>query len=65
MNTTELACSVLLPVEEVDIWMKHLETVAENSKKGAEKAATRRAKQQHEEQSSNMKSKATVDAQRK
>jgi len=51
VNTTELACSVLLPVEEVDIWMKHLETVAENSKKGAEKAATRRAKQQHEEQS--------------
>ena len=44
-----LAKSVLLPEEEVKIWVDHLETVAANRKRGAAKAAaTRRArKQQH------------------
>ena len=36
---TDLARNVLLPVEEADIWLKHLETVAENRKRGAKRAA--------------------------
>ena len=40
-----LAKQVLLPTEEVNIWLKHLQTVSNNRKKGAQKAVqTRRAK---------------------
>ena len=39
VNVTDLACSTLLPVEEVNIWIDHLTTVAENRKKGSQKAA--------------------------
>ena len=36
---------MLLPTEEVNIWLKHLQTVSSNRKKGAQKAVqTRRAK---------------------
>ena len=45
INVTDLASSTLLPVEEVNIWINHLQTVAENRKKGSQKASkTRRAK---------------------
>ena len=37
VNVTELACSTLLPVEEVNIWIDHLTTLAENRKKGLRK----------------------------
>ena len=40
-----LARRVLLPVEDVKIWLQHLKTVSENRRKGAQKAAeTRRLK---------------------
>ena len=43
-DLTELAQKVLLPVDEVQIWVAHLETVDANRKRGAQKAvATRRA----------------------
>ena len=42
-----LAKETLLPTEEVTLWLEHLKLVAENRKRGAEKAAqTRRAKKQ-------------------
>ena len=42
-----LARSVLLPVQDVKLWVEHLETVAKNRKRGAAKAAaTRKAKRQ-------------------
>ena len=42
----ELAKEVLLPSNEVNMWIEHLKAVAENRKKGAAKAAkTRRANQ--------------------
>lgn len=41
------AKAVLLPTEEVGFWIDHLNTVAENRRRGAAKAAeTRRRKQQ-------------------
>ena len=44
-NVEELARKVLLPTEEVQVWLQHLETVATNRKRGAEKGAqTRRQK---------------------
>jgi hypothetical protein len=47
----EIAKQVLLPTEEVNIWLKHLETVSNNRKKGAQKAAqTRKAKSTSTEQ---------------
>ena len=47
----EIAKKVLLPTEEVNIWLKHLETVSNNRKKGAQKAAqTRKAKTTSTEQ---------------
>ena len=50
----QLAKQVLLPTEEVNIWLKHLETVSNNRKKGAQKAAqTRRAKATPAEQEPN------------
>jgi hypothetical protein len=40
-----LASKVLLPVEDVKVWLRHLMTVSENRKRGAQKAAeTRRLK---------------------
>ena len=49
-----LARKVLLPVEDVKIWLRHLTTVSENRKKGAQKATeTRRLKKaSHHTQSS-------------
>ena len=47
----EITKKVLLPTEEVNIWLKHLETVTKNRKKGAQKAAeTRKAKTTSTEQ---------------
>lgn len=44
-NVEELAREVLLPTEEVQLWIQHLKTVASNRKLGAEKGAkTRRQK---------------------
>ena len=41
----DVARQVLLPKEEVNIWLTHLRTVSENRRKGAQKAAeTRRSK---------------------
>ena len=37
VKVTDLACSTLLPVEEVNIWIDHLKTVAENRKRGLKK----------------------------
>ena len=51
-DVTNLASSTLLPVEEVNIWINHLQTVTENRKKGSKKASrTRRAKQHIENDS--------------
>ena len=41
-DITELARVVMLPDEEVDIWLKHLRTVSDNCKHGASKAAESR-----------------------
>ena len=41
-NVEELAQKVLLPTEEVKLWLEHLETVAANRKRGAEKGALTR-----------------------
>ena len=47
---SELAKSVLLSVEDVKLWVEHLQVVARNRKRGAAKAAaTRRAKKQQVE----------------
>ena len=44
-NIENLARKVLLPVEDVKVWLRHLMIVSENRKKGAQKAAmTRRLK---------------------
>ena len=44
-DVEELAKKVLLPTEEVQLWIRHLETVASNRRRGAEKGAkTRREK---------------------
>ena len=44
-EVTELAKRVLLPVSEVQIWLKHLQEVQHNRKRGAAQAAiTRKAK---------------------
>ena len=44
-NVEELARKVLLPTEEVQLWIQHLETVASNRRRGASKGAkTRRQK---------------------
>ena len=44
-DVERLARRVLLPVEDVKIWLQHLKTVSENRRKGAQKAAeTRRLK---------------------
>ncbi len=41
----DLSMKVMLPVEEIKIWLDHLHTIRENRKKGALKAAeTRRRK---------------------
>ena len=42
LDVTELARVVMLPEEEVDIWLKHLQTVSDNRKRGASKAAETR-----------------------
>lgn len=52
-----LARKVLLPVEDVKVWLRHLMIVSENRKKGAQKAAmTRRLKRdsQHAQRSSEL-----------
>ena len=43
-----LARKVLLPTEEVRCYVKHLETVQENRKKGASKAAETRARKKQQ-----------------
>ena len=40
---------ILLPKEEVHIWLKHLQTVAENRKQDANKAAKTRRQQAQQE----------------
>ena len=46
----EMAKKCLLPVHEVEMWLEHLSTIAENRKRGALKAAeTRRRKKQEKE----------------
>ena len=42
-----LAKSVLLPVDEVQMWLSHLEEVQKNRKRGAAKAAATRKAKQH------------------
>ena len=44
IDVDKLAKQVMLPVEEVRLWLDHLETVSTNRKKGAEKAAETRRK---------------------
>lgn len=41
-DITEFARVVMLPEEEVDIWLKHVQTVSDNRKRGASKAAETR-----------------------
>ena len=43
-NITELAGQCCLSVEEVKIWIQHLKTIAENRRRGAEKAKQTRLK---------------------
>ena len=44
LQVEEVAKTVLLPPEEVSMWLKHLQTIKENRKKGAIKAAKTRMK---------------------
>ncbi len=41
---TDLSKKVMLPIEEVNMWLDHLQTIRENRKKGALKAAETRRK---------------------
>ena len=45
-DITDLAHRTLLPAEEINMWIKHLETVTENRKRGAKRAAAMRKGQQ-------------------
>ena len=54
-DVEELARKVLLPPEEVELWIEHLRTVASNRKRGAEKGAkTRRQKAKNRVESSQL-----------
>lgn len=44
-----IAKKVLLPPEEVQLWLEHLKTVSENRKQGAKKAAATRHKSRSSE----------------
>ena len=43
-EVSELAAQVLLHLDEVQMWLKHLQSVSENRKEGARKAAQKRRK---------------------
>ena len=43
-EVSELAAQVLLHLDEVQMWLKHLQSVPENRKEGASKAAQKRRK---------------------
>jgi len=54
LDTTDLACRTLLPVE-VNMWVKHSETVTENRKRGSKRAAATRKVQQQLTETGNCK----------
>ena len=43
-KVSELAAQVLLHPDEVQMWLKHLQSASENKKEGARKAAQKRRK---------------------